>query len=63
MGFILPCWGRALGFEYIEQNAMMYMQSATALDAVLEENNYLVEDRFMATDIIVGYTIHWFVAE
>ena len=43
----------------IEQNAMMFKQSAAALDAVLGETNYLVEDRFTVTDIIVGYTINF----
>jgi len=41
----------------IEQNSMMYTRGATALDAVLAETSYLIEDRFTVTDIIVGYTL------
>jgi glutathione S-transferase len=43
----------------IEQNAMMFKRSATVLEAVLGETDYLVEDRFTVTDIIVGYTINF----
>jgi glutathione S-transferase len=45
--------------EIIEQNAMMYRRAAAVLDAVLGKADYLVESRFSATDIIVGYTISW----
>ena len=41
----------------IEQNSMMYKRGAAALDAVLAETSYLIEDRFTVTDIIVGYTL------
>jgi glutathione S-transferase len=43
----------------IEQNAMMYKRAATVLDAALSKVDYLVNDRFSATDIIVSYTINW----
>ena len=43
----------------IAQNAMMFKRSAAALDAVLGETRYLIEDRFTVTDIIVGYTLHF----
>lgn len=43
----------------IEQNAMMYKQAAAVLDAALSKADYIVDDRFSATDIIVGYTINW----
>jgi glutathione S-transferase len=43
----------------VAQNKMMFDKSATALDAVLGKSNYLVEDRFTVTDIIVAYTINW----
>jgi glutathione S-transferase len=43
----------------IEQNSMMYKRAAAVLDAVLGQTDYLVEDRFSATDIIIGYTISW----
>jgi glutathione S-transferase len=45
--------------EIIEQNSMMYKRAAAVLDAVLEKTDYLVDGRFSATDIIVGYTISW----
>ena len=41
----------------IEQNSMLYKRGATALDTVLAETSYLIEDRFTVTDIIVGYTL------
>ena len=43
----------------IEQNSMMYKRAAAVLEAVLGRTDYLIEDRFSATDIIVGYTISW----
>jgi glutathione S-transferase len=43
----------------IEQNAMMYQRAAAVLDAALSKADYLVDERFSATDIIVGYTINW----
>ena len=43
----------------IEHNAMMFRRSTAALEAVFAETNYLIEDRFTVTDIIVGYTINF----
>ena len=43
----------------IEQNAMLYQRAAAALDDVLGRSDYLVDDRFSATDIVVGYTVNW----
>ena len=45
--------------EIIEQNAMMFKRNAAALDAMLAKTDYLIEDRFSVTDIIVGYTVSW----
>ena len=45
--------------EIIKQNAMMYRRAAKVLDAVLEKTGHLIDDRFSAADIIVGYTISW----
>jgi glutathione S-transferase len=45
--------------EIVEQNSMMYKRAAAVLDAVLRKTDYLVDDQFSATDIIVGYTISW----
>ena len=43
----------------IEQNTMMFGRSAHVLEAALTETDYLIEDRFTVTDIIVGYTINF----
>jgi glutathione S-transferase len=43
----------------IEQNSMLYKRAAAALDAVLGKSDYLVDNRFSATDIVVGYTVNW----
>ena len=55
--FVLPTEQRIeTGFE---QNAMMYKRAASMLNDVLSEQDYLVEDRFTVTDIIVGWTVNW----
>ena len=41
----------------IEQNSMLYRKSAAVLDAELSKHDFLIEDRFTVTDIIVGYTV------
>jgi glutathione S-transferase len=43
----------------IEQNNMFYKKGAAALELVLGETDYLVENRFTVTDIIVGYTVYF----
>jgi glutathione S-transferase len=55
--FILPESQHVPGI--IEQNAMIYKRAAAVLDDHLGKTDYLVDDRFSATDIIVGYTISW----
>ena len=42
-----------------EPNALLFRRSAAVLDAVLSRADYLVEDRFTVTDVIVGYTVNW----
>lgn len=55
--FILPEAERiSAGFE---QNTAMYKKSAAILNQVLSDRDYLVEDRFTVTDIIVGWTVNW----
>ena len=55
--FVLPEEQRIdAGFE---QNAIMYGRSASALNDVLLGQDFLVEDRFTVTDIIVGWTVNW----
>ena len=43
----------------LEQNVKMFKHSALALDAHLAQHDYLVEDRFTVTDIIVGWCVNW----
>ncbi len=43
----------------LEQNARMFERSALALDAHLARHDYLVDDRFTVTDIIVGWCVNW----
>ena len=45
--------------ECIPQNQKMFKTGALVLDRFLAENEYLVEDRFTVTDIIVGYSLNW----
>ena len=40
-------------------NEVLFRRGATVLDAVLAESDYLVDDRFTVTDIIVGFTVDW----
>ncbi|HJM94203.1 MAG: glutathione S-transferase family protein [Alphaproteobacteria bacterium] len=55
--FVLPTEQRIeAGFE---QNAMMYRRAASMLNDVLLHQDYLVEERFTVTDIIVGWTVNW----
>ena len=42
-----------------EQNVMMFGRSASMLNDVLLRQEYLVENRFTVTDIIVGWTVNW----
>ena len=55
--FVLPSEKRLPGIA--EPNALLFRRSAGALDEALSEADYLVEDRFTVTDIIVGYTVNW----
>ena len=43
----------------LEQNAEMFKRSASVLDVHLAQHDYLVEDRFTVTDIIVGWCLNW----
>ncbi|MBM3548113.1 MAG: glutathione S-transferase family protein [Alphaproteobacteria bacterium] len=43
----------------VAQNTMMLKRAAAVLNEVLERSDYLVDGRFSATDIVVGYTICW----
>jgi glutathione S-transferase len=43
----------------VAQNTRMITRAAAVLDEVLGRNRYLVDDRFSATDVVVGYTVLW----
>lgn len=38
---------------------MMYQRGAAVLNDVLSGRDYLVEERFTVTDIIVAWTVNW----
>ena len=42
-----------------EQNVKMFKRSAAVVEAHLAQHDYLVEDRFTVTDIIVGWCLNW----
>ena len=41
------------------QNEALFTQSAQVLEAASGSREFLVEDRFSVTDIIVGWTVNW----
>lgn len=42
-----------------EQNTKFFSASAAVVDQALENNDYLVDDQFSVTDVIMGFTISW----
>ena len=42
-----------------EQNAEACKRGAVALDDALANTDYLIDNRFSVTDIIMGYTVNW----
>jgi len=55
--FILPEEQHVNGI--VEQNSVFYRKGAAVLESVLSEKEFLVDDRFSATDILVSYTVNW----
>lgn len=43
----------------IPQNTKIFQRAAAVLDTALAKSDYLIDNRFSATDIIVGYTVSW----
>tara|TARA_A100001037_G_scaffold292166_1_gene307108 strand:+ start:265 stop:864 length:600 start_codon:yes stop_codon:yes gene_type:complete len=41
------------------QNAEMFKRGAQALNDLLSNKEYLIENQFSVTDIIVGWTVNW----
>ena len=55
--YVLPPDKRIdVGFQ---QNTEMFKRSAQALNALMSHQEYLIEDKFSVTDIIVGWTVNW----
>jgi glutathione S-transferase len=42
-----------------EQNAKLFSASAAVVDHALEHSDYLIDNQFSVTDIIMGFTISW----
>lgn len=55
--FVLPEDQRITA--HLEQNAAMFKRGAAALDGALADDEFLVENRFSATDIIMGYAVNF----
>ncbi len=45
--------------EIKPQNKQFFKNGAGAMDAALQEADYLVENRFTFTDIIAGFAVNW----
>ncbi len=43
----------------VEQNNRAFRRAASVLNAELLKSRFLVDNRFSATDIVVGYTVSW----
>ncbi|MCY4657286.1 MAG: glutathione S-transferase family protein [Gammaproteobacteria bacterium] len=56
-GFLLPNEEQVPAIA--DQNRKFAQRAAVALDAHLQNQEYLVENRFTVTDIITGYTVGW----
>ena len=56
-GFLMPRDEQVK--EIVPQNRKLAERSAAVLNAHLQKTDYLIENRFTVTDIIVGYTISW----
>lgn len=55
--FVLPEEDRVPAI--FKQNSEAYQRAAAVVDSALSDDDYLVENRFTVTDIIVGYTVNW----
>ena len=56
-GFLMPREDQVPAI--VVQNQKMARRSAAVLDSHLEHTDFLIENRFMVTDIIFGYTVSW----
>lgn len=55
--FVLPEEQRITAL--FEQNNQAYVHAAKVLDKFLEDADYLVDNQFSVTDILVGFTLNW----
>ena len=55
--FVLPKEQRNKAL--FEQNNEAFKHAAKVLDKILSETDYLVENRFTITDLLVGFTLNW----
>ena len=55
--FVLPEEERIT--TLFEQNSMAYVKAANILDKVLQDQDYLVDNQFSVTDILVGFVLNW----
>lgn len=55
--FVLPEESRITAL--FEQNSRAYIKAAKILDKVLQDTDYLVDNRFSVTDILMGFVLNW----
>ena len=55
--FVLPKEQRKK--DLFEQNNKAFVHAAKVLDKVLADKDYLINNRFSVTDILVGFTVNW----
>ena len=55
--FVLPKEQRIKAL--FEQNNKAFAHAAKVLDKVLADSDYLINDRFSVTDLLVGFTVNW----
>jgi len=55
--FVLPKEQRIKAL--FEQNNKAFVHAAKVLDKVLADLDYLINNRFSVTDILVGFTVNW----
>ena len=55
--FVLPKEQRIKAL--FEQNNKAFVHAAKVLDKVLADSDYLINDRFSVTDLLVGFTVNW----
>ena len=55
--FVLPEEQRIKAL--FEQNNKAFVHAAKVLDKVLADSDYLINNRFSVTDLLVGFTVNW----